>query len=103
MAAGCRYSQGSHQAEIFVLKTAKVVIIEGQQAVVLPEEFRFDAEQVYVRLDRATGDVILSVRPRLTWAEFMGLRAQLGPPPDDFLADRQVGTTVDDPFDDWRR
>ena len=84
-----------------MLKTAKVVIIEGQQAVVLPEEFRFDAEQVYVRLDRATGDVILSVQPRLTWAEFMGLRAQLGPPPDDFLADRQVGTTVDDPFDHW--
>jgi antitoxin VapB len=82
-------------------KTAKLFTTGGSQAVRLPAEFRFDAEQVYVRRDARTGDVILSTEPRSSWAEFMALRAQLGPLPDDFLADRQQGTETRDPLAGW--
>ncbi len=59
-------------------KTAKLFIDGGSQAVRLPVEFRFDANQVYVRRDEATGDVILSSRPARSWASFMVLRNSLG-------------------------
>jgi antitoxin VapB len=83
-------------------KTAKLFATGGSQAVRLPAEFRFDADQVYVRRDERTGDVILSLRPRSSWADFMAVRDQLGPLPDDFLADRQQGTETRDPLQDWR-
>lgn len=69
-------------------RIAKLVIIEGHQVVILPEELRFDVEQVYVRVDDATGDVVLSTRPSSSWVQFMTLRDQLGPAPDDFLVDK---------------
>ena len=83
-----------------MLKTAQLVIIENQQVVVLPDEFRFEVDQVYVRRDEVTGDVILSARSRSSWTEFMALRARLGPAPNDFLADRQLGASMHEPFDE---
>ena len=74
----------------------------GSQAVRLPAEFRFDGDLVYVRRDERTGDVILSSRPRKSWAEFMAIRAQLGPVPDDFLTDREQPTQTRDPFGRWK-
>ena len=57
-----------------------------------PAAFRFPPEvnEVYVRRDERTDDVILSTQPRSLWTGFMAVRAQLGvcPVPDDFLADR---------------
>jgi antitoxin VapB len=82
-------------------KSAKLFTTGGSQAVRLPAEFRFDADHVYVRRDTRTGDVILSVEPRASWAEFMALRAELGPFPEDFLADRQQGTETRDPLAGW--
>ena len=42
---------------------AKVFQNGRSQAVRLPAAFRFDAKEVYVRRDPASGDVILSRRP----------------------------------------
>lgn len=83
-------------------KAARLFINGGSQAVRLPAEFRFDGDVVYVRRDERTGDVILSSRPRKSWAEFMALRAQLGPVPDDFLAVREQSTQTRDPFERWK-
>lgn len=83
-------------------KTAKLFTTGGSQAVRLPAEFRFSADVVYVRRDERTGDVILSAEPRTSWAEFMALRAELGPLPGDFLADRQQGSESRDPLSGWQ-
>lgn len=72
----------------------------GSQAVRLPAEFRFDAEEVYVRRDEVTGDVILSVAPVRTWSDFVALRARLDGVPDDFMRDRGQRTEARDPFAD---
>ena len=85
-------------------RTAKLFINGGSQAVRLPAEFRFDAEQVYVRRDEATGDVILSSRPAHSWAHFMALRDSLGAVPHakTYLAKRPLnarGPLLRDPFD----
>lgn len=82
-------------------RTARLFTNGGSQAVSLPAEFRFSADRVYVRRDARTGDVILSTEPRLSWAEFMALRSELGPVPRDFLADRQQGHETRDPLADW--
>jgi antitoxin VapB len=66
---------------------AKVFKHGGSQAVRLPAEFRFDADEVFVSRDPFTGDVILSSKPA-DWKEFFALRAA-SDVPDDFLADRR--------------
>lgn len=48
--------------------------------------FRFDTEEVYIRRDADTGDVVLSRRPG-DWEEFFA-RADAAGIPDDFLAER---------------
>ena len=44
-------------------QTAKVFATGRSQAVRLPLEFRFDVPEVFIRRDRATGDVVLSRKP----------------------------------------
>jgi antitoxin VapB len=67
-------------------RTAKLFRQGRSQAVRLPSDFRFDGNQVYIRKDAATGDVILSRRPD-TWQDFFALAAQTGVA-DDLLTDR---------------
>ncbi|MFN0314987.1 MAG: antitoxin [Burkholderiales bacterium] len=55
------------------VRRAKIFKHGGSQAVRLPAEFRFDAEEVFVSRDPLTGDVILSKKPT-TWREFFSLR-----------------------------
>jgi antitoxin VapB len=83
-------------------RTARLFTNGGSQAVSLPAEFRFSADRVYVRRDARTGDVILSAEPRTSGSDFMALRGELGPLPEDFLADRQQGSEPRDPLADWR-
>lgn len=64
-------------------KTAKIFMNGRSQAVRLPAQFRFDTDEVYIRKDETTGDVILSKRPN-DWSEFFELQAKLT---DDDLAD----------------
>jgi antitoxin VapB len=82
-------------------KTAKLFTNGGSQAVRLPAEFRFEGDEVYIRRDPRTGNVILSTRPELSWMEFMALRHQLGDLPKDVLSDRVQGTQRRDPLDSW--
>lgn len=82
-------------------KTAKLFTHGVRQAVCLPDEFRFEGDEVYIRRDPRTGNVILSARPELSWMEFMALRHQLGELPEDFLSERAQSTQRRDPFDSW--
>ncbi len=44
-------------------KTAKLFVKDGGQAVHLPVEFRFDGlDEIFIRRDTVTGDVILSAQ-----------------------------------------
>jgi antitoxin VapB len=72
-------------------KIAKLFVNGGSQAVRLPAEFRFEeSEEVYIRRDQVTGEVILSPKPgRNTWAEFFRLRDETRVPPD-FMAERPL-------------
>jgi antitoxin VapB len=51
------------------MQTAKVFKTGRSQAVRLPAEFRFDTDEVFIRRDPVTHDVVLSRRPA-DWSEF---------------------------------
>ncbi len=69
-------------------KVAKLFTNGGSQAVRLPAEFRFDGDEVYIRRDAVTGDVVLSSKPGWsTWPEFFALRDSADVPAD-FLDER---------------
>ena len=68
------------------MRIAKIFTTGRSQAVRLPVEFRFDTDEVYIRRDPDTGDVVLSRRPG-DWKEFFALANAAGIP-DDFLAER---------------
>lgn len=57
-------------------KTAKLFTNGGSQAVRLPAEFRFDtADEVYIRRDAVTGEVVLSDKPvSISWDSFFAMR-----------------------------
>ena len=79
--------------------TAKIFFNGRSQAVRLPMAFRFDTDEVFIRQDPVSGDVILSKKPA-DWDEFLQLLPTLAVD-DDFLSreDRQQGSLVRDPFD----
>jgi antitoxin VapB len=68
------------------MRTAKIFTTGRSQAVRLPAEFRFDTDEVYIRRNPETGDVVLSRRPG-DWKEFFAL-ADAAEIPDDFLTER---------------
>ena len=56
------------------LRPAKLFKNGSSQAVRLPAEFRFEGEEVFIRRDELTGDVILTARPGAsTWSHFFRL------------------------------
>ncbi|MEW6282190.1 MAG: AbrB/MazE/SpoVT family DNA-binding domain-containing protein [Candidatus Eremiobacterota bacterium] len=84
-----------------LVKTARLFMNGGSQAVRLPAEFRFEGDSVYVRRDPRTGDVILSARPGRSWAEFMELRSELGAVVPGSFAARELAVEERDPFEGW--
>ena len=68
-------------------RTAKLFLNGRSQAVRLPAEFRFEGEEVFIRQDQTTGDVILSRHPE-SWDSFFKLRREANVP-DEFMADRK--------------
>lgn len=78
--------------------TAKLFITGRSQAVRLPMEYRFEGNEVFIRRDPVTGDVVLSRRPT-TWEDFFALD-KLTEVPADFMseADRSQGVQNRDPF-----
>ena len=69
-------------------QTAKIFLNGRSQAVRIPAQYRFDGDEVYVRRDEATGDVILSSNPG-NWDQFFKMRDSLEIP-QDFLSDRDM-------------
>ncbi len=67
-------------------RTAKLFMNGRSQAVRLPVELRFEGDEVYIRRDPQTGDVILSRKPG-NWNDFFEL-LKSGVVPKDFMADR---------------
>jgi len=83
-------------------QTAKLFWNGRSQAVRLPAEFRFEGDEVEIRRDSETGDVILSQKPRhgASWDEFFSLRERI--PAEElegFIEDREQGVHErDDPL-----
>jgi len=66
--------------------TAKLFMNGRSQAVRLPAVFRFNSDEVYIRKDPATGDVILSSKPG-SWDDFYKLMETIEVPKD-FMNER---------------
>ena len=58
------------------MQTAKIFMNGRSQAVRLPAEFRFEGDEVSIRRDTVTGDVILSPRNR-KFEDWLKLRDRL--------------------------
>lgn len=70
--------------------TAKLFMNGRSQAVRLPRDYRFDCDEVFIRKDPVSGDVIISKKPE-SWDGFFELLAETDVP-DDFLLDRDQST-----------
>ena len=83
-------------------KTAKLFVTGRSQAVRLPREYRFEGQEVFIRRDPVSGDVVLSRRPN-SWEGFLAL-CQITAVPADFMmeSDRDQGTAERDPFDGFK-
>lgn len=66
--------------------TAKLFMNGRSQAVRLPVKYRFDCDEVYIRNDPETGDVIISRKPG-SWDDFFKLLEAIDVP-EDFMAER---------------
>jgi antitoxin VapB len=69
-------------------RTAKLFRNGRSQAVRLPADFRFEGNEVFIRKDPDTGNVILARRPHSSWQSFFNLRDQIGAP-EDFMSERR--------------
>ncbi len=74
-------------------QTAKLFMNGCSQAVRLPASFRFDGNEVFIRQNTETGDVILSRKPD-NWDDYFELIKKLKIL-DDFLIDRDQSPAVD--------
>ena len=66
--------------------TAKLFMNGRSQAVRLPVTFRFECDEVYIRKDPETGDVIISRKPG-SWDDFFKLMETIDVP-EDFMDER---------------
>ncbi len=76
--------------------TAKIFTTGRSQAVRLPLEFRFDVQEVFIRHDPATGDVVLSRKPN-DWQGLLDAVALNAS--EDLLIERRQTSAKRDPFD----
>jgi antitoxin VapB len=80
--------------------TAKIFTTGRSQAVRLPMAYRFDCNEVYIRRDALTGDIVLSRRPD-SWDDFFKLDESTEIPPNFMTeSDRNQGQQRRDPFED---
>lgn len=66
--------------------TAKLFMNGRSQAVRLPAKYRFDCEEVYIRRDPETGDVVISRKPG-SWEDFFEMMDDIDVP-EDFMGER---------------
>ena len=67
---------------------AKLVSKGPSQTVRLPAKYHFKGEEVYIRRDAETGDVIPSAKPQ-DWSAFIALLDPTDPDIQTFLSDRK--------------
>ncbi len=67
--------------------TAKLFVTVRSQAVRLPRAYRFEGQEVFIRRDPQSGDVVLSRKPE-SWEGFLTLSAQTQVP-EDFMKNRE--------------
>ncbi|MCF6312511.1 MAG: hypothetical protein L3J39_08670 [Verrucomicrobiales bacterium] len=81
------------------LQTAKLFMNGRSQALRLPLAFRFEGEEVYIRRDQTSGDVVISQKPN-GWQGFLDAVENVEVP-DGFLstAERKQDTNSRDPFE----
>lgn len=88
------HSQPNHIAD-------RPIAIESDgetQIIRLPADVQFDSKTIYLSRDDRTGDVILTQhppRPARTWDELFAILDELGPMPDDFMANRPMNGPID--------
>jgi antitoxin VapB len=75
------------------MNTAKLFMNGRSQAVRLPANFRFDCDEVYIRKDPKTGDVIISRKPG-SWDDFFKL-VENSNIPEDFMSERDNDSLKD--------
>ena len=78
-------------------KKAKLFRNGRSQAVRLPAEFRFDGDEVYIRRDADTGEVVLSAVPS-SWDGFFAVRDAAKEEARGFLTDRRDPPAEQRPF-----
>lgn len=66
--------------------TAKLFMNGRSQAVRLPVNYRFDCDEVFIRRDPESGDVIISKKPG-SWEDFFKMLESTDVP-DDFMSER---------------
>mgnify|MGYP001457677646 CR=1 FL=1 len=66
--------------------TAKLFMNGRSQALRLPVDYRFDCEEVFIRRDPETGDIIISRKPG-SWQDFFEMMDNEQVPVD-FMSDR---------------
>ena len=71
-------------------RTAKLFMNGRSQAVRLPVSYRFDCDEVYIRKDPETGDVIISKKPG-SWDDFFKMMQEIEIP-EDFMLERDNET-----------
>lgn len=77
-------------------RTAKLFKNGASQAVRLPAEFRFSGEEVNIRRNPKTGEVILSpVEPQAGWGAFFELARSIQVP-ENFMSDRPLNTPAEE-------
>jgi antitoxin VapB len=79
--------------------TAKIFMTGRSQAVRLPKAYRFEGDEVFIRRDPKTGDVILSSK-RKSWAAFLETLKDTDAPAD-FMDDRDQGVHNPNPFEGY--
>ena len=70
--------------------TAKLFMNGRSQTVRLPVNYRFDCDEVYIRKDPETGDVIISKKPG-SWDDFFKMMQEIEIA-EDFMAERDNKT-----------
>ena len=66
--------------------TAKLFMNGRSQAVRLPVNYRFDCDEVFIRRDPESGDVIISKKPG-SWEDFFKMLESTDVP-EDFMSER---------------
>ncbi len=74
------------RGDMLMRRTAKLFMNGRSQAVRLPVNYRFDCDEVYIRKDSETGDVIISRKPG-SWDDYFKMMESIEIP-EDFMAER---------------